>query len=89
MNSRQANRHPAHRSSNSNAMSDGPSRSPARPASPSASRSSFAQDFNLEHSDSAACTAPAVSAQPGSSQTGAQSARKFHDSASPNCIYLG
>jgi hypothetical protein len=89
MNARPANRYAQH-SSSPMAMSEGPGRSSARPASTSASGPSFAQDFNLEHSRSGAASSNrAVSAQASSSQTTQRRTRNAHDSASPNCIYLG
>jgi hypothetical protein len=87
--SRQANRYPTHGVSISRAICDGPGRSPSRPASTGARGSSFAQDFNLEHSRSGAASATRVlSAQASSSQTTQRSTPKSAD-ASPNCIYLG
>jgi len=59
-------------------MSDGPGLCSTRPAA--ARFSSFAQDFNLEHSGATR----AVSAQSAPGRN-----NPHQDSPSPNCIYLG
>lgn len=81
MNARPASRFNHHSSSTMAStpmtMSDGPGRSSVRPAA--ARSSSFAQDFNHEHSGAAG----SVSAKP------ASAAPRPKDSAAPSCIYLG
>jgi hypothetical protein len=77
MNARPANRL-NHHSASTMAMSDGPGRCSALPAA--ARSSSFAQDFNHEHSGAAR----SVSAKPAVARD-----NLHRDSASPNCIYLG